>query len=247
MKRWTALLMMLALLIPAFARAETTLYYNSKGGKRYHADPQCETVEDRYLPMRSFGASKLNAAPYNQLEPCRCVLEGAAPTLYYNAEGGKNYHTTANCGNVDKAYLPLSSFPAIDIGQKKYAALTPCARCAGKKNVTLYYNADGGRCFHTAAACSAVDERYLPLTKFSLSDLKKKPYSGLTACELCRRRDEDASLPTVYYNPKGGRRYHEDPACPTVDKAYLPLRTLPGALRREAPFNKLERCDSCCK
>ena len=29
MKRWTALLMMLALLIPAFARAETTLYYNS--------------------------------------------------------------------------------------------------------------------------------------------------------------------------------------------------------------------------
>lgn len=247
MKRWTALLMMLALLSPAFARAETTLYYNSKGGKRYHADPQCETVEDRYLPMRSFGASKLNAAPYNQLEPCRCVLEGVAPTLYYNAEGGKNYHTTENCGNVDKAYLPLSSFPAIDIGQKKYAALTPCARCAGKKNVTLYYNANGGRCFHTAAACSAVDERYLPLTKFSLSDLKKKPYSGLTACELCRRRDEGASLQTVYYNPKGGRRYHEDPACSTVDKAYLPLRTLPGALRREAPFNKLERCDSCCK
>ena len=57
MKRWMALVMMLALLAPALTRAETTLYYNPKGGKRYHADPACETVEAKFLPLRPFSAS----------------------------------------------------------------------------------------------------------------------------------------------------------------------------------------------
>ena len=41
------------------------------------------------------------------------------------------------------------------------AAALSCATCA-QAELTLYYNPDGGACYHADAYCEAVHENYLP-------------------------------------------------------------------------------------
>ena len=53
------------------------LYYNADGGQYYHADPQCEAVNEKYFPMVSFTYGELGNPPYNSLRPC---LKCGAPT-----------------------------------------------------------------------------------------------------------------------------------------------------------------------
>jgi len=48
----------------------TVLYYNPNGGKYYHADPECEAVNEKYLPMATFTYGEINDAPYSALTPC---------------------------------------------------------------------------------------------------------------------------------------------------------------------------------
>ena len=47
---------------------KTKLYYNKDGGKRYHIDANCFTVDKQYLPMASFNYSELGKHP--ALVPC---------------------------------------------------------------------------------------------------------------------------------------------------------------------------------
>ena len=49
---------------------KTKLYYNKDGGKKYHADSECYTVDKKYLPLASFNYGDLSKSPYNKLEPC---------------------------------------------------------------------------------------------------------------------------------------------------------------------------------
>ena len=49
---------------------KTKLYYNKKGGKKYHIDSECYTVDKQYLPLSSFTYGDLSKSPYNKLEPC---------------------------------------------------------------------------------------------------------------------------------------------------------------------------------
>ncbi len=49
---------------------DTVLYYNPDGGTRYHLDPDCSEVGDRYKPMASFLFAELDQAPYNELYAC---------------------------------------------------------------------------------------------------------------------------------------------------------------------------------
>lgn len=50
---------------------KTKLYYNKDGGKMYHADPNCASVAQKYLPLSgSFTYGDLNKSPYTRLEPC---------------------------------------------------------------------------------------------------------------------------------------------------------------------------------
>lgn len=49
---------------------KTKLYYNKNGGKKYHIDPECYTVDKQYLPLSSFTYGDLSKSPYNKLEPC---------------------------------------------------------------------------------------------------------------------------------------------------------------------------------
>ncbi|MBE0600842.1 MAG: hypothetical protein IH607_03580 [Firmicutes bacterium] len=48
----------------------TLLYYNPNGGKYYHADPQCSSVNAKYLPMASFTFGELGESPFKSLIPC---------------------------------------------------------------------------------------------------------------------------------------------------------------------------------
>lgn len=51
--------------------AKTKLYYNKDGGKKYHADPNCSSVAQKYQPLSgSFTYKDLNKSPYTRLEPC---------------------------------------------------------------------------------------------------------------------------------------------------------------------------------
>lgn len=50
---------------------KTKLYYNKKGGgKFYHADSECYTVDKQYLPLASFQYKDINKSPYDKLKPC---------------------------------------------------------------------------------------------------------------------------------------------------------------------------------
>ena len=50
--------------------AKTKLYYNKDGGRKYHAEKDCYTVDKKYLPLASFNYGDLSKKPYNKLEPC---------------------------------------------------------------------------------------------------------------------------------------------------------------------------------
>ena len=50
---------------------KTKLYYNKDGGKKYHADQNCPSVAQKYLPLSgSFTYKDLVKSPYTRLEPC---------------------------------------------------------------------------------------------------------------------------------------------------------------------------------
>ena len=51
-------------------------------------------------------------------------------TLYYNPNGGKNYHLDAYCPGVKDRFLPLTGgFTYGDLDEAEYKNLTPCASC----------------------------------------------------------------------------------------------------------------------
>ena len=64
---------------------------------------------------------------------------GAVPTvtpkpdaesrLYYNADGGKKYHSVPDCKSVNSKYIPLSPFKFGDLNTNKFKSLVPCAEC----------------------------------------------------------------------------------------------------------------------
>lgn len=52
---------------------KTKLYYNKSGGKYYHSDPECSSVDEKYLPLTSFYYRDLNNTTFKNLLPCpRC-------------------------------------------------------------------------------------------------------------------------------------------------------------------------------
>lgn len=53
-----------------FADPQTALYYNAKGGKFYHINPQCQSVNSRFLPMTQFTYGQLEEDTYKNLINC---------------------------------------------------------------------------------------------------------------------------------------------------------------------------------
>ena len=56
-------------------------------------------------------------------------IPSADTPLYYNANGGSNYHSTAYCNGVKEKYLPLSAFTYGELDSGEYAELTICRYC----------------------------------------------------------------------------------------------------------------------
>ena len=50
--------------------------------------------------------------------------------LYYNPDGGKQYHSDAECLAVKAQYRPLTAFTWGELETSPYDALTPCSACA---------------------------------------------------------------------------------------------------------------------
>lgn len=111
---------------------------------------------------------------------------------------------------------------------------------------TLYYNPKGGKFFHGMQSCPDVAEAYRPMTTFSKRELAQEKYQHLTVCRTCILTGlfaEDVDF--VYYNRNGGRFYHEDPECSSVNSKYLPLIELPREELAESPYNNLLPCTHC--
>lgn len=243
------------------AQAGQTLYYNESGGRRYHKDASCASVDPQYLPMTKFNASELQIEPYSRLTACNvCIEEGAADSaenaakkhapalLYHNPDGGKLYHIDDNCYSVDAKYLPLSPFPALSLGREPYRDKEPCRHCVKDGSIRFYYNAQGGKRYHSVSACSSVDPAYLPLAEFQLEERGKAPYDSLEPCPPCLQRDEDAmAQSTLHYNPQGGKHYHEDPNCDSVDPQWLPLKAFKREELGKQPYKLLTPCRACCE
>lgn len=49
--------------------------------------------------------------------------------LYWNPDGGKNYHALENCHGVKDRFLPLTAFTYGELEEAPYDKLTPCAYC----------------------------------------------------------------------------------------------------------------------
>ncbi len=50
--------------------SKTKLYYNKKGGKFYHIDPECPSVDKSYLPLTNFLYKDLSTTAFKHLLPC---------------------------------------------------------------------------------------------------------------------------------------------------------------------------------
>ncbi len=66
-------------------------------------------------------------------------------------------------------------------------------------SLTVYYNPDGGKSYHREENCSAVKERFLPLSPLAYEDLYKEPTNQLIPCYGClpfyRAPDPSAAIP----------------------------------------------------
>ncbi|MCI5956939.1 MAG: L,D-transpeptidase [Clostridiales bacterium] len=48
---------------------------------------------------------------------------------YYNPDGGKYYHSTANCSSVKQRFLPLTAFSYGELDTEPFSGLDPCPYC----------------------------------------------------------------------------------------------------------------------
>ncbi len=53
-----------------YPAADTPLFYNQKGGSRYHSTAHCSGVKPEYLPLSGFTYGELDSEPYAKLTPC---------------------------------------------------------------------------------------------------------------------------------------------------------------------------------
>lgn len=53
----------------------------------------------------------------------------AATPLWYNPDGGKNYHAAAKCYGVRDKFLPMTEFTYAELDDAAHSSLTPCPYC----------------------------------------------------------------------------------------------------------------------
>ena len=63
--------------------------------------------------------------------------------------------------------------------------LAPATATPNPSSITVYYNEQGGKYYHAAQTCAAVDEQYWPLTGFSFDLINSDMYKHLLPCTRC--------------------------------------------------------------
>lgn len=78
----------------------TAVYYNPSGGEKFHADQNCSSVNDRYLPLTAITYGDLSRYPFTELRPCGSCNAPQRPEAIaaWNAV-------------IDKAYAELGMVP----------------------------------------------------------------------------------------------------------------------------------------
>lgn len=56
-------------------------------------------------------------------------IPGEETFVYYNPNGGVNYHKCATCNGVKKKFLPLTAITCEELESDRFKKLTPCAYC----------------------------------------------------------------------------------------------------------------------
>lgn len=63
--------------------------------------------------------------------------------------------------------------------------------------VTLYYNPNGGKYYHSSPVCAEVNEKYWPLTAFTYGELEDEGFVKLTRCKACAPQLRMEEIDTV--------------------------------------------------
>ena len=87
----------------------------------------------------------LLVAVFSSITPCLAQADRRIPppeemstSVYFNPDGGKNYHGDQNCSGVGKRYLPLSMLTLADLYNDPYDALTPCTYCSPPRKPRVF-------------------------------------------------------------------------------------------------------------
>ena len=129
--------------------------------------------------------------------------------------------------------------------------------CVAESASPLYFNPDGGSCYHMDENCPSVSSDALPLTPILDADLTAEPYAHLSPCPVCVAEaicegpstavSAVKASDALYFNPDGGSRYHSDSLCPAVSARYLPLTLIPDADLTVEPYTRLTACPLCVR
>ena len=137
------------------------LFYNKNGGQYYHADAYCSSVKTKYKPLSAFTYGELDTSAYLGLEAC--------PTC----------QPPKRKSQIAKENLERGAITEAEYEQ----TLTPAAY--PEKTLSVYYNPQGGKYYHSTAECSSVKKRWLPLTAFAYGELDTSAFQDLTPCPYC--------------------------------------------------------------
>ena len=137
--------------------------------------------------------------------------------LYYNPDGGQNYHSNDMCSSVRDKYLPLTGFTYAELDSAAYASLKACTKCqpVRRKSAIAAENLARG-----VITREEYEETLVPIP-YPADDLQ------------------------VYYNPNGGRYYHSEERCSSVKNRYLPLTGFDYAQLDTGSFAELTPCPYC--
>lgn len=82
--------------------------------------------------------------------------------------------------------------------------------------------------------------------KWLWDNLNRKPYTKVLIWDDLDRElaYPDDSLP-LYYNPKGGKNYHSQPACSLVKDKYEPMPSFTYGELEDKPYKNLSPCPGC--
>lgn len=134
-----------------------------------------------------------------------------------------------------------------------YLSLTPCKFCNPEwrpekieewnhkyaSDHIIYTDDLDGAYYHWSAFCTLYDKECLPL------NIQKNTGNDSSCLLPCPECVEKAQNPTLYYNPSGGKSYHINQMCSSVNKRYLPLTAFEYRELNTAPYASLKACTKC--